>query len=72
MSGHQFTGLGLELTPGKWQISAMGGRLLRRVDFNPELPSIRPSYERLGLLGSRVAMMEISSSLEVQCFTAKD
>ncbi len=48
MSGHQFTGLGLELTPGKWQISAMGGRLLRRVDFNPELPSIRPSYERWG------------------------
>lgn len=48
MSGHQFTGLGLELTPGKWQISAMGGRLLRRVDFNPELPSIRPTYERWG------------------------
>lgn len=48
MNGHQFTGLGLELTPGKWQISAMGGRLLRRVDFNPEMPNLSPSYERWG------------------------
>lgn len=71
MSGHQFTGLGLELTPGKWQISAMGGRLLRRVDFNPELPSISPSYERWGYgLKSRYEGDKFFAGVTV--FTAKD
>lgn len=48
LNGHQFTGLGVELTPEKWQFSAMGGRLLRRVDVDPLTPSIRPNYERWG------------------------
>ncbi|WP_199898199.1 hypothetical protein [Prevotella disiens] len=48
LNGHQFTGAGIELTPGRWQIAAMGGRLLKRVDTDSLNPSIRPNYERWG------------------------
>jgi hypothetical protein len=48
LNGHLFTGGGVELTPGKWNIAAMGGRLVREVNYNPELPSIIPSYNRWG------------------------
>ncbi len=48
LSGHQFTGGGVELKPGKWQIMAMCGLLTQRVVYNPEVPSIPPSFDRLG------------------------
>jgi hypothetical protein len=48
LNGHMFTGGGLELTPGKWNIGLMGGRLMRKVEYNAELPGVMPSYERLG------------------------
>ena len=48
LNGHQFTGLGVELSPGKWQVSAMAGRLLKRVDADPNIPSLQVGYERWG------------------------
>ncbi|MDR2817005.1 MAG: hypothetical protein LBB62_09945, partial [Proteiniphilum sp.] len=48
LNGHQFTGAGVELTPGRWQFSAMGGRMLKRVDYNPEIPNLMPTYNRYG------------------------
>ncbi len=48
LNGHQFTGFGIDLTPNKWQFSAMVGRLKRRVDFDPEHSNILPCYERWG------------------------
>lgn len=48
LNGHQFTGLGIELSPGKWQVSAMAGRLLKRVDADPNIPSLQVGYERWG------------------------
>ncbi|MDR0864224.1 MAG: hypothetical protein LBO74_04735 [Candidatus Symbiothrix sp.] len=48
LNGHLFTGGGIDLTPGKFKISAMGGRLLRKVAYSPEQPSILPNYERIG------------------------
>ncbi|MDR0348604.1 MAG: hypothetical protein LBH90_03815 [Tannerella sp.] len=48
LNGHQFTGGGVELTPGKWHFSAMGGRMLKRVDYNPEIPGLMPAYNRYG------------------------
>lgn len=51
MNGHQFTGAGIELTPDKWQIMAFGGRLLRAVDYNPEIPNLMPTYKRMGYGG---------------------
>lgn len=71
MSGHQFTGLGVELTPGKWQISAMGGRLLRGVDYDATAPHIRPSYERWGY-GLKARYEGKVFALGATVFTAKD
>jgi hypothetical protein len=48
LNGHQFTGLGVELGPGRWQVSAMAGRLLKRVDADPNIPSLQVGYERWG------------------------
>ena len=48
LNGHQFTGGGVDLTPGKFKISAMGGRLLRSVNYSIDNPGMMPNYERLG------------------------
>jgi hypothetical protein len=49
LSGHQFTGLGVDLTPeGKWKISAMYGRLLKAVEYDANAPESQPAYERVG------------------------
>lgn len=71
LNGHQFTGAGIELTPGRWQISAMGGRLLRRVDADSLNPSIRPNYERWGY-GAKVRYEADKFALGGTVFTAKD
>ena len=71
LNGHQFTGAGIELTPGRWQISAMGGRLLRRVDADSLNPSIRPNYERWGY-GAKVRYEANKFALGGTVFTAKD
>ena len=49
LNGHQFTGVGIELSPARWRLSAMGGRLLRKVDIDASNPAIRPNYERWGI-----------------------
>lgn len=71
LNGHQFTGAGIELTPGRWQISAMGGRLLRRVDADSLNPSIRPNYERWGY-GAKVRYEANKFALGGTVFMAKD
>ncbi len=49
LSGHQFTGGGFELNPeGKFQISAMYGRLLRATAYNAEAPGGITAYKRMG------------------------
>ena len=48
LNGHQFTGGGVELTPGKLKISAMAGRLMRKIAYSLEDPSTIPNYQRLG------------------------
>lgn len=49
LSGHQFTGLGVDLTPeGPFKISAMYGRLLKESEYNPEDPQSQPAYKRMG------------------------
>ena len=48
LNGHQFTGAGVELSPNKFRISAMGGRLLRKVDYSVDNPGIMPNYKRMG------------------------
>src|SRR5690606_37295295 len=49
LSGHQFTGLGVDLTPnGPFKISAMYGRFLRASEYDIDDPQSVPSYERFG------------------------
>ncbi|TPN89250.1 TonB-dependent receptor [Aquimarina algicola] len=49
LSGHQFTGGGVDLTPtGPFKISALYGRFLRASEYNIELPEVLPAYERFG------------------------
>ena len=71
LNGHQFTGLGAELTPGKWQVSAMAGRLLKRVDADPNLPSLQVGYERWGY-GLKTRYEGSKFALGANLFTAKD
>lgn len=71
LNGHQFTGIGIELSPGSWKISAMGGRLLKRVDIDSLNPSIRPNYERWGY-GAKVRYEADKFSLGGTVFSAKD
>ncbi len=47
LNGHQFTGGGIELTPGKLKISAMGGRLMREVKLD-SANLLMPNYSRIG------------------------
>ncbi|MDR0891523.1 MAG: hypothetical protein LBN24_02815 [Mediterranea sp.] len=71
LSGHQFTGAGVELTPGKWKISAMGGRLLKEVAYDETAPSITPTYRRVGM-GADVQYLGDRFSVGMIYFAAKD
>ncbi|MFT6202942.1 MAG: hypothetical protein ACJA1O_000531 [Spirosomataceae bacterium] len=45
LSGHQFQGIGVNLTPNKWDISLMNGRLLKATIGDQNIP---PSFNRMG------------------------
>ena len=71
LNGHQFTGGGVELTPGKWNIMAMGGQLMRGVGYNPAIPSIPPTYDRWGA-GAKVRYNGSKFFAGASVFAAKD
>jgi len=49
LNGHQFLGVGAELTPGNWRLGAMYGRLLRPISPDPlAIVPIQPAYLRRG------------------------
>ena len=49
VSGHQFTGGGVDLTPsGPFKISALYGRFLKSVEYNDSIPEAIPTYQRIG------------------------
>jgi len=71
LNGHQFTGVGIELSPARWRASAMGGRLLRKVDIDASNPAIRPNYERWGY-GVKAGYDGEKFSVGGTIFTARD
>ncbi len=72
LAGHQFTGGGFELNPeGKFQISAMYGRLLRATEYNAEEPRAITSYQRKGY-GLKAAYDFDFMKLGVIMFKASD
>ena len=71
LNGHQFTGAGVELTPDRWAISLMGGRLLRRIDYDPAIPNLPPTYDRYGY-GAKTRYDGNKFFVGATFFTAKD
>lgn len=73
LAGHMFNGVGLELTPPKWHISAMYGTLLKAVPFDVLVPESysRASFERKGQ-GLKVAYQDNGNTYGVSLFHAKD
>ena len=72
LSGHQFTGFGVDLTPqGKFKISAMYGRLVRSNEYNSNLPDLVPAYKRYGY-GFKTQYALEKVTLGVTFFKAKD
>lgn len=71
LSGHQFTGGGVELSPKNLKISLMGGRMLRKVAYNYALPSLMPNYTRAGY-GAKAEYQHTKFTVGMTYFGAKD
>ena len=72
LSGHQFTGLGVDLTPqGNFKVSAMFGRLLKSSEFDSNYPEIVPTYKRYGY-GFKTSYDFEKVKVGVTLFKAKD
>lgn len=72
LSGHLFLGGGIELTPGKWKIQAMGGRLQKAVQYDALLNNIdQMTYQRFGY-GLKVGYENKGYSGEVILLKAND
>ncbi|MDO5523906.1 MAG: hypothetical protein Q4G48_07680 [Bacteroidia bacterium] len=71
LNGHLFTGAGIELSPGKWNICAMGGRLVKKVDYDTAIPSILPTFNRYGY-GGKVRYNGDNYFVGGTFFSAKD
>ncbi len=49
LSGHQFTGIGLDVTPNnQLKVSMMYGRLLKKNEYDSKNPTNMPYYKRIG------------------------
>lgn len=72
LAGHQFTGLGVDLTPqGKFKISAMYGRLVRSSEYDAINTELVPTYKRMGYgFKTQYALEKINLGLTI--FKAKD
>ena len=71
LSGHQFTGGGVELTPkGAFRISAMAGQLLKATEDNEDARTI-PAFSRFGY-GLKLGYEKEKYNIGVIGFYAKD
>lgn len=74
LNGHMFRGAGVDLTPkGPFKISAMGGRLVRAVEYDSATTNriVPAAYERWGY-GAKVRYDQASHYLGMTLFAAKD
>ena len=73
LSGHTFLGGGVELTPGKWTVQAMYGRL-NKANEAVQMDSVNytdPIYRRMGY-GAKVGYRGEGYNVDVSVFSAKD
>lgn len=72
LAGHQFTGVGVDLTPqGKFKISAMYGRLVKNYEYDAINTEIVPTYKRMGY-GFKTQYALEKVNLGLTFFKAKD
>lgn len=73
LAGHVFLGGGVELTPGKWRIGAMYGRLKKPVPFNfsDSTQHYSASFRRMGY-GLKVGYENQGNAVSINLFSAKD
>ena len=69
LNGHQFTGGGLELTPNRWRIQVMGGRLLKG-QYEDTLVT-GPTFKRMGY-GYRIEYKPDNFTIGTTLFKAYD
>ena len=71
LSGHQFTGGGIELTPeGSFSISAMYGRLLKALEKDEQQQTL-PTFKRMGY-GTKLGFKKDTYKIGLIGFYAKD
>ena len=71
LNGHQFTGVGVDLTPpGAFKLSAMSGRLLKATNDDGD-PRTVPAYNRMGY-GLKTGMEKEKYKVGIIGFYAKD
>ena len=72
LSGHQFTGFGVDLTPqGKFKVSAMYGRLVKSSEYDAINADLVPTYKRYGY-GFKTQYSLEKINLGLSFFKAKD
>ncbi len=72
LAGHQFDGVGVELTPDKWYISAMYGRFVKAIEYDPLVNNLSTvAYKRTGY-AAKVGYSDKGDTYEVTFFSGKD
>jgi hypothetical protein len=71
LSGHMFTGVGVDLQPEGWDFSIMYGRLLKAVEYDAEAPSVLPSFKRMGY-GVKAGKSGEKYQIVINMLSAKD
>lgn len=72
LNGHTFLGAGVELTPKKWRIAAMYGRLKPAIDVDTTTGAVvQPSFKRIGY-GAKLGYGNESNFIDIMYFYAKD
>ncbi len=72
LAGHDFRGVGVELTPKNWYVGAMYGRFLKAIEYDPLEKNIDDvSYKRMGY-AAKVGWTGASTSVNATFFHAED
>jgi hypothetical protein len=70
LNGHQYKGAGIQLSPGKWQIKGMNGRLFKANESNDSL-AITANYKRTAK-GAKIKYNGDIIKVGLSVFEAKD
>jgi hypothetical protein len=72
LSGHQFNGIGVELSPQNWNISAMYGTLQKAVEYDSVSDNLSTVCYKRKAAAVKVAFSKGTDIVSLDFFTAKD